>query len=305
MSDVRVYFAGIPASNKNSQKTEVLHRFHQGIFTETSEKVFKPEWKESRLAVIQGWAHAYNTASHLKFRKTVIEKQIETGNQILVIDSNIFQFADPALKFNYLRYSLNGIFPTTGNYFTSDVEPMRWRDIKRTLNFELHPWRSEGSHILVCLQRDGGWSMQGQNVMEWLRPTIHKIREHSKLPIVVRPHPGDRAAIHYLVIDKKEFKKVYISSNKKLIDDLQGAWATITYNSSPGAVSALLGVPVFITDPTPENSQAYSVGNADLSMIPDPMMPDRQDWAERLAMSHYNFKDLDDGEAWRIIRKYI
>jgi hypothetical protein len=305
MSDVRVYFAGIPATNKNLQKTEVLHRFHKGVFTETSEEVFKPEWKESRLAVIQGWAHEHNQSTHLKFRKTVIEKQFETGNQVLVVDSNIFQFADPEVKFNYLRYSLNGIFPTTGNYFTAEVEPSRWRDIKRTLNFDLHPWRTEGTHILLCLQRNGGWSMKGMNVMDWMNSTIQQIRTVSKLPIVVRPHPGDGAAKNYLVIDKKIHKKVYISKNANIADDLRDAWATVTYNSSPGAVSALLGVPVFITDPIPENSQAFAVGNSDLSLIADPYMPDRQEWVERLAMSHYSFKDLVDGEAWRIIRKYI
>ena len=90
-----------------------------------------------------------------------------------------------------------------------------------------------------------------------------------------------------------------------ILDDLKNAWATITYNSSPGVASAIEGVPVFVTDKTPEKSQAHSVSNTDLNTIETPIMPDRQLWIEGIAMSHYNFNDLKDGNAWNVIKEYL
>lgn len=303
MSTVRVYHAGIPANNKNVEKRVVLTNFHRGVIGDTSEQIFEPVWEPSKLAVIQGWVHEYSTKTpHLMFRKTVIDGQKATGNHVLTIDSNLFLFADPGNKKNYLRFSLNGVFPTTGNYFTDNVDPKRWQKIKRDLNIDLQPTRAAGEHILICLQRNGGWSMNGLDVMEWCVNTIDIIRKHSDRPIVVRAHPGDRAAKNYLKLDKPN---VTISSNPSIVDDLKDAWATITFNSSPGVVSAIQGVPVFVTDPIRERSQAYPIANFDLSTIESPEMKDRVKWIESVAMSHYNFTDLVSGKAWNVIKEYI
>jgi hypothetical protein len=303
MSTVRVYHAGIPANNKNIEKRAVLTNFHRGVIGDTSEEIFKPVWEPSKLAVIQGWVHEYsNKTPHLMFRKTVIDGQRNTGNHVLTIDSNLFLFADPGNKKNYLRFSLDGIFPTTGNYFTDTVDPKKWQKIKRDLNIDLQPTRTSGEHILICLQRNGGWSMNGLNVMQWCNNTISMLRKFTDRPIVVRAHPGDKSAKDYLKID---MPNVSISKNPSIIDDLKNAWATITFNSSPGVVSAIQGIPVFVTDPTPERSQAFPVANVDISTIENPVMPDRVQWIERIAMSHYNFTDLVTGNAWGVIKEYL
>jgi hypothetical protein len=303
MSTVRVYYAGIPANNKNIEKRTVLKNFHRGVIGDTSEEVLKPVWEPSKLAVIQGWVHEYsNKTPHLMFRKTVIDGQRNTGNHVLTIDSNLFLFADPGNKKNYLRFSLDGIFPTTGNYFTDNIDPRRWQKIKRDLNIDLLPTRVAGDHILLCLQRNGGWSMNGIDVMHWCNKTIEILRNYTDRPIVVRAHPGDKSAKDYLKIDKPN---VFVSKNESIVDDLKNAWATVTFNSSPGVVSAIQGVPVFVTDPIPERSQAFPVANFDLSTIEDPEIKDRTMWIERIAMSHYNFTDLVTGQAWNVIKEYI
>lgn len=303
MSTVRVYHAGIPANNKNIEKRAVLTNFHRGVPDNLSEEIFKPIWEPSKLAVIQGWVHEYsNKTPHLMFRNTVIEGQKNTGNHTLTIDSNLFLFADPGNKKSYLRFSLDGVFPTTGNYFTDNVDPKKWQKIKRDLNIDLQPLRTTGEHILICLQRNGGWSMNGLDVMEWCNNTIDILRKFTNRTIVVRAHPGDRSAKNYLKLDKPN---VLISTNPSIIDDLKNAWATITFNSSPGVVSAIQGVPVFVTDPIPERSQAFPIANFDLSKIESPAMIDRVKWIEGIAMSHYNFTDLVSGRAWAVIKEYI
>jgi hypothetical protein len=239
----------------------------------------------------------------LAFRRKIIQEQKRIGKHVLAIDSNLFLYRDPLNSKHYLRFSLNDVFPTTGNYFTDRVDPKRWQQIKTDLNIELQPWKTNGKYILICLQRNGGWSMGGLDVMDWCNKTINKIKEHTDRTIVVRTHPGDKRAHQY--IKKLKDPGVLISKKANIIDDFANAWATVTYNSSPGVASAIEGVPVFVTDLNPKISQAYSVSNLDLSKLESPDTPDRQLWIERLAMSHFNFDDLKTGLAWNIIKEYL
>jgi hypothetical protein len=303
MKTVRIYYAGIPVKNKKIEKELVLRNFHLGVPAGQSTEVKTMSWAPSDLAVIQGWVHADSgEAPHLKFRRQIIEQQKTINANTLAIDSNLFLYRDPGNTKQYLRFSLNDVFPTTGNYFTDQVDSTRWHTIKNNIGFDLQPWRTTGKHILICLQRNGGWSMKGLDVMHWCNNTIAKIRLFSDRPIVVRAHPGDRAAKRYLKLNHPNVK---ISKNTELLEDLHKAWATITYNSSPAVASAVEGVPVFVTDSNPKNSQAYEVANTDLSKIESPNPPERQQWIEKISMCHFNFEDLRSGVAWNIIKEYL
>ena len=204
---------------------------------------------------------------------------------------------------NYLRYSYDGVFKNTGFYFDKDIDPNRWRKLSTDLNIKLKDYRKNGEHILIPLQRNGGWSMRNLPVMEWLKKTIIDIRKFSDRPIVVRGHPGDKKVPLYLQLDEPN---VIISPWKKpIVQDLQNAWAVVTYNSSPGVVSLIEGVPVFAMDPDPNYSQYHHVSNTTLKRLEDPKMFDRQNWIESLAMCHWKFEELRSGEAWEFMRNYV
>jgi hypothetical protein len=220
----------------------------------------------------------------------------------LIVDSNLFLYANLSNSKSYLRYSFDGVFPTTGFYFDQDIDPNRWIKISRDIGISLKPWRPSGNHILICLQRNGGWSMRGFDVPRWVDETIKKIRKYSDRPIVIRMHPGDKKTKSLLQINHPNIK---LSTSTNLLDDLRSAWTTVVYNSSPAVASSIEGVPVFLTDPQPKNSQAYSVSNLDLSLIENPMLKDRQSWIERLSMCHWNFAELRSSEAWNFFKRYI
>jgi len=303
MKTVRVYYAGIPAKNTNKEKELVLHNFHLGVPNGQSKEIRTPTWEASDLAVMQGWVHANSGRTpHLMFRRQIIDNQKRIGKHTLAIDSNLFLYKDPGNTKTYLRFSLNDVFPTTGTYFTDIIDPRRWQKLKQDIGFDLQPWRGTGEHILVCLQRNGGWSMDGLDVMQWCIQTIKDIKKYTDRPIVVRAHPGDKKSKNYL---KLNVPNVTISDKPSILDDLKNAWATVVYNSSPAVASAIEGVPVFVTDPNPQISQAYDVANTDLSLIESPILLDRQPWVEKLAMSHYNFDDLKSGAAWNVIKEYL
>jgi hypothetical protein len=236
------------------------------------------------------------------FRRKIIEQQRAIGKHTLAIDSNLFLYRDPGNTKTYLRFSLDDVFPTTGNYFTDSIDPSRWQQLKRDIGFDLQPWSTKGRYILLALQRNGGWAMGGKDVMQWCKETIDTLRRYTDRDIIVRAHPGDRRAKDYLRLN---YPKVKISNNPHLIEDFKNCWAVITYNSSPGVAAAVEGVPVFVTDPEPQKSQAFDVCNVDLSQIENPQRPERQPWIERLAMSHYSFDDLKSGRAWAVIKNYL
>lgn len=303
MKTVVSYLAGVPSLHKNPHKVEILKKFVEGVkragdngVAHTGRNLIPAD-----VGVIQGWVHDGSDLSpHLMLRKKVSENK--SNKHTIVADSNLFNYAigkDHPMQ--YLRYSMDGVFPTTANYFWDNVDPSRWRQISKDLGIVLKDWRTTGNHILICTQRNGGWSMQGIDVVKWLNQTVRDLRKYTDRPIIVRGHPGDKQAKKYLNIKTKTWS---LSKNDSIVDDFKNAWAVVVYNSTPSVASTIEGIPAFITDPNPMVSQAYEVANTDLSLIENPVFFERQKWVEKLSMCHWKFEELSNGEAWKHIRSY-
>ena len=303
------YLRGIPNA-KNQEKIDILKYFIDGVNTLGDQGIISNDlkWQPSDAAVLQGFIAEHNfkniKSPHLLLRKNVYENQLANNKSTIIADSNLFLYADPGNSKHYLRYSSNGVFPTTGNYFWDNPDPKRWQSISNNLNLQLKPERKDGYHILICCQRNGGWSMGSLDVVEWLKSTVKRIRKISDRPIVVRGHPGDKKAKEYLK-QRFKFPGVRLSTNEHILQDFVNCWAVVTYNSSPGVAAAIEGIPVFVTDPTPEVSQAFDVANINLKRLENPRTFDRQSWVEKISMSHWNFDELRSGEAWKHIRSYV
>jgi hypothetical protein len=299
------YYGGIPPGNNNLEKPLILDNFLQGVHLSGDTAIAHRGMNAipCDVALIQGFVHEHGkTMPHLQLRQDAVNLQKHNSKRSLIVDSNLFLYADPGNTRRYLRYSFDGVFPTTGFYFDKDIDPARWEKISRNLGISLKPYRTTGSHILICLQRNGGWSMRGLNSVDWMNQTIHKIRQYSNRHIVVRAHPGDKKIKQILKINHQN---VSLSTKERLVDDFQNAWATVVYNSSPSVASLIEGIPTFLTDPQPQHSQTFGVANTDLSKLENPDMPDRQGWIERLSMCHWDFGELRSGEAWQFFKRYI
>jgi len=303
--NVAIYLSGIPAKSKNQQKRQALLDFAAGVKANGDQAIMVDDYTavDCDIAVIQGWVNS-KVGAHLKIRSDAIKKQKKANRHIVVIDSNLFGFLESTDFNRYLRYSLDGIFPTTGYYFNQDIDKSRWERIKQGYGFTERDWRTNGHSILVCLQRNGGWSMGAQDVLQWLDQTIANIRQHSSRPIVVRPHPGNLELAKQIDF-KKQWKDVKLSVDTDLKSDLDRAWATVTYNSSPGVASLLWGVPVWVTDPDPRKSQAYPWVETQFDKIESPTLFDRQEFYDRLSQCHFSSAELRSGEAWRFMRQRL
>ena len=298
------YLGGVPSPHKSPHKTEVLRRFADGVNKHGDTGIAHQgrELIKSDVGVIQGWVHSRSpNTPHLMLRRNVSRN---THNKhTIIIDSNLFNYNLGKLYHkHYSRYSMDGVFPTTGNYFKDIVDPNRWKQISQDLQLSLKDWRTNGKHILLACQRNGGWSMDTYAVTDWVKHTVTELRKYTDRPIVVRGHPGDKNAMQYLSQKGVDWK---LSRKEKITDDFSNAWATITYNSSPGVASAIEGVPLFVTDPNAAVSQAFEVANTNLADIENPKMFERQQWIEALSMCHWKFEELSNGSAWAHIRSYV
>jgi hypothetical protein len=308
------YLACVPPNSSHLEKGQILEKFARGVAVAGDSVTLHRASNliDADVAMIVGWVHENSkTASHLDLRKQVIDRQLQAGKLVLLADSNLFLYrvGKENLPHHYLRYSFNGVFPNTGIYCDTEVDPARWQQLSRDLDTPLKDYRDNGNHILLCLQRNSGWSMGSYDVMDWTHATIAKIRQHSDRPIVIRAHPGDKGSKDYLS-PKNLIKKLGLFKNVRLsrpgstlTDDLKNCWTVVAHNSSPTVGAAIEGYPVFVTDP--DRSQCKDIANLDLASIETPVLVDRQAWAERLSMFHWSFKEIENGAAWSHMRKFI
>jgi len=301
------YYNVVPAKNKTKEKYELLIKFIQGVNAvgDTGIVHYGYNLIDSDVAVIQGWQHERGkNLPHLTLRQHAID--CISNKHVCTADSNLFLYATKNNQpHNYLRYSLDGIFPHTGNYFDNVIDPKRWKQISKDCNIKLHSPVKHGSHILICAQRDGGWSMGKTSLLKWLIDTCNEIRKHSSRNIIIRLHPKDKQTIRNAGIIQQhltKIKNVSLSFNKTLEDDLKFAWAVVNHNSSSIVGPIIKGYSAFVTDPV--SSQCAEVAHTDFSKLESPEEFDRQRWLERISMFHWKFSELEDGTAWRHMRDY-
>ena len=307
--NIIVYHKTIPNA-KNLEKVELLKNFSQGAkvagdtVSDSNDHIYYP----SDVAVIQGWlGEGPISTPHLMLRNTVINSQLRSNRYVVAVDSNLFLYANTNNPMHYLRYSFNGVFPNTGIYCDADIDPARWQKLSRNLNISLKDYRTTGDHILICLQRNGGWSMGKVDIQDWAVQTINTLRQYTDRPIIIRTHPGDKTSKNIIHPGNPKCKikfseSIRLSKNINLLDDLKNCWAAINYSSSPVVGAAIEGIPIFVSDAS--KSQSAEVANTDLSQIETPTLHDRQPWVERLSMIHWNFDELRSGECWQHMRKY-
>jgi hypothetical protein len=305
--NVASYLMGIPPGNKNPEKPKIIVNFIEGVWAagDKGQIVCDYDPVDADVAVVQGFVHpGSKQGQHLTLRKQVFEKQQRDSKRSIIVDSNLFLYADSGNSNQFLRYSYDGVFPSTGEYCNADPDPARWALLSNKLGIKLKPWRhGKGSDILICCQRDGGWSMSGQVLMPWLVKTIQSIRKTSDRRIVVRFHPGDKNILaHKRMITRYRLPNVTISHSPSILQDFDNAYCVINYNSSPTVAAAIEGIPTIVLDPA--RSQAADVSHHSLTDIENIKEFDRETWIRKMAMMHWTLDELKDGTAWRHLRKW-
>lgn len=307
---VKSYLSSLPKHINRDEKVNALTYFAEGAAKSGDAAVttVSQVYEDCDVGVIIGNAFNSNPSKtslpHYKVRETVINTQTKLNRYWLSIDSNVFIYKDATNPHKYLRYSFNGVFPSTGIYCNDNPGVENWNNLKRDYNMDLKPWRSQGNHILVCLQRPQGWSMRGYNLMDWLKRTLTQIRRNTDRPIVMRWHPGDWKAYPAYAKTLESFGVTLSPQTRHITQDLHNCWALVCHNSTPSAVAPIEGIPAFITD-DPGYSQGGDIANTNFSLLENPNLPDREQWIRKLAQCHWSFEDTKSGRCWDHMRQWV
>jgi hypothetical protein len=299
MYDVVVYLSSLPRIADRNRKVEVLQAFAEGARAQGASVLVQTELKvvDCRLAVILGWVGTTIRGPHIQLRQNVIDHQRRNRQHVMPIDSSCFKFVDTNSYF--LRYSLNGVFYNTNNYANANSDNSKWQQIQQRFNLSLSPWRTHGTHVLVCLQRDGGWSMKGTDMTDWTRHTVQRLRSITNRPILIRPHPKHKINLSELISMPGVSESV---NGTTLQQDLANAWASVFCNSSSSVAAALAGIPVFADD---DDCVAWAVANKDLAQIESPVMPDRTQWLNDLSSAHWTDEESRCGAIYQRFVEYL
>ncbi len=306
---IKSYLSSLPTHINGEEKINALTYFAEGASKcgDIANTTRSQTYEECDVGAIIGNAFDANPGktklAHYKVRKMVIDTQTIQKKYWLSIDSNVFIYKNKLNPHRYLRYSFNGVFPATGIYCNETPGNENWENIKRDYNMDLAPWRKNGSHILITLQRPMGWSMRGYNLMQWLNETFTKIRTYSDRPIIIRWHPGDWKNINLYMPMLKQYNAIISPQDRHITQDLVNCWALVCHNSTPSAVGPIEGIPSFITD-DPSYSQGGDVANTDFSLLENPKLLDRELWIRKLAQCHWSFDDLRSGRCWAHMRQW-
>lgn len=297
---VGIFYNSISNPGKFSNKVMLMDNFKQGVLSANDEVI---EFRENRLPdqkLDAGFVLGYTLEDN--FRKKIIDQlRIQKTPQVFV-DSNILHYSRP--EHFWHRYSLNSVYPNDGIYFFDNIDKNKWNNYSQWHNAPLKPWRSQGTHILILCQRPKGWNMMGNDQDHWLDKTISKIKKYSQRPIVIRMHPGDGTRFKQIEkIQKRYGNSISISQHENIRDALKDCWCAVGYNSTPNVVSAIEGIPVYLEDP--KHSWASDIAFTDLSLIENPPMPDRENWADKIANIHWSNDEVIQGKLWAAIKTYI
>jgi hypothetical protein len=303
MLDCVVYISSVANVKKHSRKSQCLESFATGVAASGGRVRVEHDYvyTPSRLAVMLGWATTNTGGRNIALRKEIIAEQRRHGLRTMCIDASCWKYIDDGSR--YLRYSLDGPFYDRAEYANQNSDRTKWDEIRQALHVELQqPQSNPRGHVLICMQRDGGFAMKTLNPLDWLAQKIQQIREHSSRTIVIRPHPGDYRFEDFAQYRKQPGIKLVDPLNTRLVDNLSGAHAAVFFNSSASVAAVCAGIPVFVDD---SSCVAWHVANQDIAKIESPQVFERDQWLHDLAAAHWSDADAQAGRIWQKFQPYL
>ncbi len=168
----------------------------------------------------------------------------------------------------------------------------RTADRWERLGIKMQPRRTTGTKILITAPDEKPCVFYGIDLQQWIDSTVNTLKQLTDRPIELR----QRA---------KNVVKLNRGDNGSFESAVADAFAVVSFNSVAAVESVMMGVPVFVLAPT---SAALPVANTDLGNINQPWYPDddlREAWARHLAYGQFHVKEMESGQAHRILEETL
>jgi hypothetical protein len=176
-----------------------------------------------------------------------------------------------------------------------DIDPNRYARFQSLKE----PKKSRKRSILITTQRPESLQWHGMPPTEsWIESTIAKVKNHTDIPIIVRPHPRSRTLISIPGISIETPRKV-----QSTYDDFDinfDHYCVINHNSGPTVQAAIEGIPI-ICDQT---GLAFPVSSS-WKGLSDLQLPDRKSWYDKLCHTEWTLEEIARGEPLMRIVPYL
>ena len=288
-------------STTGGSKRDIMKAFGQGASKHGVEVCYVEQhnYIKSDFAMVFAYKSEGTDSPNLRFRQEVVSRH---NDNIFFVDSNVLKAYEKDVR--YFRFPQGSIHPHEANYMI-DGDTSRNNQVINHMNIDIKPWRKDGKHICLFLNRGiGGFSTFGKPCYEWAKETVDEIRKYSDRPILIRSHrhAGENAQLTkdkenlHEILKKHMNIKLTALGETSIYDDLKDAWACVVHTSTSGAVAMLEGIPMFSTH---EACFSHKWTAGKLSDIEKPMLKDRTYYITHFANAHWNLEEVRQGLFWR------
>jgi len=218
---------------------------------------------------------------------TIFEEYRRHDVPVLLISDGFIMRTGDRMK-RYWAVGKNG-FHARADQVSFMVPGDRWQ----ALNVRLKPWKTTGKNIVIAHQF-AQVPYYGEHKKEAFPPAIAELQNHTDRPIVFRTHPLEK---HWKRTETETPSGCIESTAHTFAEELENAWAVVTYDSNAALEAMIAGVPVF----TLGQSMIDACANKDLSKIESPLRPDRQQLMHWIAYTQYNPDEFKAGLPCKIL----
>lgn len=155
----------------------------------------------------------------------------------------------------------------------------------------LKPWRTTGQNILVLPPSEATKYIFPKTKL-WLDHTLRVIKKYTDKPVVVREKPTQ----HIISPSNQIIKPLKFTHTNTIEQELENAWAVVTYNSAVTVQATIEGIPV-ICD---QNNAAAPITNQ-LHNIDKPVFVDREPWLHQLVYHQFRTIEMMNGAVWQML----
>jgi hypothetical protein len=292
---------GQPLNKQNYIQNERLLK-KQDIWVDA---LYAEKFKECSMAVQFGSVKSREILHH------IVKQDIkDKAENIMFLETPLIgRVVNNKDQHDYFRIGVNGFLNGEGHFNNENSPPDRWNRFKDMYGYkDFNGWKdhTKGA-ILLLVQLPGDASLRGQDMAEWVKETVFKIRSYTDREIIIRLHPamGDKGRTAFMGemsdLIFNNIKNITWSGGRAipLLKDFERSGICISYSSGSAIDAVLNGVPCITAD---EGNFVWPIASRSIDDLNDPYLADKetvQQWLYDLSYCQWSTEEIKDGTAWK------